>query len=913
MEWPEFQRHLSMFPPEKVVLIHQAYDMGAQAHGTQQRKSGEPYFYHPVAVAAMLAEMGADADTVIAALLHDTLEDTDLAEEEIKHAFGSNALELVRGVTKLSQEDFRDQTTINEQVETLRKMFTVMQKDVRIMVIKLVDRLHNMKTIGALPAERQQALANETQDVYVKIADRLCMQGIRDQLAGMCLSVLRPEMHEKLSELRKDSELLGAKVHDTVLGALRDHPAMHSVHIQPEAKSWKSLMKQSEMQGAAMGISDATLVFVCPDEDTCYRVLGALHGHWKRETLSFQDFISSPQVNGYKGLHTTIFLENGIRIRCKIRTAAMNEYDRKGIVTMCFDNTSKGLTDYFAWAKDISQLSEDTRGRSGQFWESLQYDILGEAIVVHGPADEVVHLPIGATAMDAAFYLFREKALRITHIHLNGQDTRPGTPVTQGDVVTIILGPELAVRREWLNTVKTGLATAMIRTSLSATQSPDEKLLLGRALLQKVLEDHRQGYIEEFRAENIQSALTRLGFASLSEAYIALADGRMNARELYAALFEQHIADRQSERHKRRNIHYTVDMNDTQQMERLGTVHHAFRSTIEEIRYRSSGMITTRVRMNTELLERFTRQLSTTGAMNIEVSPFATRMGIAWVSLLLVILWGLDPAIAKFLLVKLQVSPLDMTIVRFMTLAVMSGALLLRKHMQSLLRPARLPLSKSSLWISAMLFFIIGISTYGSLQLTTPLVYTIPMTSAGMLITSISERRNRMKILTAWLICLLGFGILVVYTPNWSLEGIGLTLLAVISFSSYWAISERYKRMERVSFRSVEFFFILSAICALVSLLLLPMSGLLYSDLSTLLALIVFSIVFVGTPYYLLYNSSHLAVSVSSRYSFVTILLTGVMQLLLFGTLNVSALMAGSLILVGAALLSIDRPRITRH
>ena len=341
MQWNEFRSHLRHMSEKDLAGVHEAYELGAKMHKDQKRRSGEPYFHHPVAVAIMLAGLGADADTIAAALLHDTLEDTPLTLAQIEQKFGKTVSELVDGVTKLTRVDIGEKPTLNEQIETLRKMFQVMQKDVRIIVIKLMDRLHNMQTAEFLPEEKRRALIKETMEVYVKIADRLSMQDVRDELESLCLALLEPDKYVLLNDLRQHNEERGGKVMQTMMQTLgKKRPdTLHHVALNYEHKKWSKLQIQLDMEGAAAtGVSSLIIVFICKNTDDCYQMMGVLHQLWQRETLSFQDFINSPMINGYKGLHTTIILENGVRVRCKIRTKEMHEYAHKGISSLCFYN-----------------------------------------------------------------------------------------------------------------------------------------------------------------------------------------------------------------------------------------------------------------------------------------------------------------------------------------------------------------------------------------------------------------------------------------------------------------------------------------------------------------------------------------------------------------------------------------------
>ena len=265
MQWNELRSHLRHISEKDLRRVQEAYELGKKLHEGQKRRSGDPYFSHPIAVATMLAGLGADADTIVAALLHDTLEDTHMTLEIVEKTFGKVVGELVDGVTKLTRAEIGEKPSLDEQIETLRKIFRLMQKDVRIMVIKLLDRLHNMQTIEFLPHEKQMVMAKETMEVYVKIADRLSMQDVRDELESLCLALLEPDKYVLLNDLRQHNEERGGKVMQTMMQTLgKKRPdTLHHVALNYEHKKWSKLQIQLDMEGAAAtgvtGVAGANL------------------------------------------------------------------------------------------------------------------------------------------------------------------------------------------------------------------------------------------------------------------------------------------------------------------------------------------------------------------------------------------------------------------------------------------------------------------------------------------------------------------------------------------------------------------------------------------------------------------------------------------------------------------------------
>ncbi len=901
MEWNKLAPHLRHLSRKDQERVQEAHELGVTAHHGQKRKSGEPYFTHPNAVAIMLADMGADPDTLIAALLHDTIEDTDLRLDDIDARFGGSVRALIDGVTKLEAEDVAGKPTLDEQTETLRKMFTLMEEDVRIMVIKLVDRLHNMQTIAPLSEERKNLLARETQDIYVKIAERLSMHDLRDELERLCLRVLEPKLLEDLEKLRASNERRGHNVIQSMKLAL--HKAMQ-VDMRYEVKTWEKLMEQLHAEHASVtGLSDITVVFFARDEDECYRILGLLHQIWQRETLSFQDFINSPAINGYKGLHTTVILEDGTRVRCKIRTKDMHEYARKGIASRCFDRRAGGVTDYLPWTERIQALSKDTADRSKRFWQSLQSDILGESIVVHGANDLAVSLPEGSTALDGVFYCFQDKALRTESIKVDGREVPFSAPLTHGASLNITLAKRFTVQREWLQWVHTGFAAAKIREAL-ATQSSRKKYEEGKNLLQEMMQEKRRGFIEEFDRKSIKKGLRNLGYESLEDAYIAIADGRLKANEVYESIFEGGANVAAGEV---KILDFFLpslesrDMDLIRLYERYRMYVRNFQLKFHTFRQKWHAQITMVVTQ--EKQKEMDSRLREMGIRDIRFRRPRASFNFVLGIFVIMALWGLDPVIAHYLIATHDIVAVDMMLIRFWTLTCVSAFLLLLQLSKSNVQQIPLPLRSRSLWLSVALLIAIAYTTYRSLALTMPLHYTIPMTTAGIVMTTIVNRKQKKSLLATWILLLAGIGVLIYGNEGWPAQGILFTLLAVFSFTAFSLVSESYKRKENVAARSAQYFFVLSLLCTLLTLPLIPSATIGELSHSVIARVILFSAFLSGLPYYIYYfYLSHKAIDFVLRYSFLIIFATLAGQLLINQTVLGRTMLAGVLVLAGAIL-----------
>ncbi len=907
MQWNEFRSHIRHFTQEEQARIHAAFKLGEKMHAGQSRKSGEPYFSHPVAVASMLVDLGADVDTVVAALLHDTVEDTDLTLGEIDKQFDGSVRPLIEGVTKLSAEEFADRPNLNEQVETLRKMFTLMESDIRIMVIKLIDRLHNMQTVEFLPSDKQRALAAETNDVYVKVADLLCMQDTRDELKGLCLAVLEPEQFAKLARHRSDTELRAKGVLKTMRDAMShtDSALAKTCDIHYEHKDWEDVRLQVDAWGSTVtGLSDLTAVFVCADVHDCYRVMGLLHQLWQRETLSFQDYINSPIINGYRGLHTTVILEDGTKVRCKIRTQEMHDYARRGITTQCFTSETHRLIESLPWIGRISPLSKDTKNRSEEFLQALQSDILDESIVIHGPGDRTVSLPKGSTALDGIFYVFGNEALHVEAIKVNGKDAHFSSPLPHAASIEGKFARRRTVEREWLTWTKTGVATAKIRQALAGSQSEDERVAAGKAMMQESMRERKKGFIEEYGQGSIQPSLQRLGYRSMEELYKAISDGRLQADKAVDELFG-------NKKFTGKKKIYVFDFRPVVSGEVLAQniqeMQKAYGSNIRNIHYENAASTSAHIRLRALLSdqekEELTAMIRRHGAAHIGIfRRFSVVYSFLIVSLL-VLLWGFDPVFGHILVTHYGVHTVDLTIVRFLSLTALSALLFLWLRARSKLSETRLHLRNISLWVSAALLICVSLFTYLSLQQTLPSHYSIPMTAAGLLLTSIVNRGRWITLLATWSLLVIGIIILVISSPDWPLSAQLFTCLAVAAFSAFCIVSERYKKQEFVASRVAQYFFVLSLLCCILTLALLPFSTLATATSGTTGLMVAFSVVFVGLPYYIYYYLlSHRELDYILRYSFVIIFATLLGQGLFVSPVHGLTIVSALVVTAGACL-----------
>ena len=886
MSWNDFRTTIGNFADRDLERVRTAFDLGQKMHEGQTRKSGEAFFLHPIAVAEILASWGGDADTIIAALLHDTIEDTTLTLKDAEKQFGKAVARLIEGVTKLTTEELERKPTLDEQTETLRKMFKLLEKDVRIVIIKLADRLHNMQTIQFLSPARQQAIAQETVDIFVKIAEKLSMHDLQQQLQELSLPIVEPELFKQWKTLRTNNSAKGKRVAAEMLERISSIAKKADLpDILHEDKNWDKLREQRENEGSAVtGIAQLIITMVCKDVAGCYHSLGLLHQLWKRESGSFQDYINSPMPNGYRGLHTTIILENGTRIRCKIRTEDMQDYAHRGITLLCFDGKAQGITHYVPWARNIGPLVEDTKGHSQEFWEGLQSDILGQFILIHGPGDRALQVPQGATALDGVFYLFGGRGVHIDAIQVNGEYVPFHATLSHGDSVSATFVRQFKIDRAWLNWVHTGLGTAYIRSALSLS-SEQERHAQGKRMLQQFIWQYRKGYIEEFNEGLLAENIARTGYDSLGDVYIAIAEGHLDAQEAYYKLFES--AEPKTEKRVATTIRFGIDMDDRDFVEKITAIQKSHAAQIDKVQFirvniaQPVDTCIMHVRMGPKELQELFALLRKAGAQDPRMDAPLVQTGLLIAMLTLCLLWGLDPVFAKWL-INSGMHPLLFTFIRSWTLMLFSLFLLLRASRDSGL--SRIPLRLPSLWIAGVCFFLVSVATYLALAEITPAAYNTLMRANALLLSTAALMRMRKwtRLSTAWLLTIAGFILLANATT--SVVGLSLSIIALGLFAIYTYASRLFQQTAKIHARYHQFFFYLSAIAAACSLFLLPFLRGPLPPLHLIASTILFSIAFVGVPYVLFYFlTSRIHYSQITRVVNASIYITILGQALLFG------------------------------
>ncbi len=508
--------------PEQVTRVEEAAEFGASAHKGQKRLSGEPFIAHPVAAAAILADLHLDADTLIAAILHDVIEDTPTPKDQLAARFGADVAELVDGVTKLDAIQFKSRE--EAQAESFRKMLLAMVRDLRVILVKLADRTHNMRTIQAMPLPRRRAVARETLEIYAPIAERLGLYNMKLELEDLGFEALYPHRYQVLERaLRKargNQKEFMKKIDQQLTGAL----AKNEIHARVETreKHLYSIYKKMLRKRASLAeIVDVYGLRIIADKpDTCYRALGIVHSVFKPMPGRFKDYIAIPRVNGYQSLHTTLFGPNGVPIEAQIRTEDMHRVAESGIAAH-WKYKSGGDADSMQqqrtreWLSGLVELQED--GTSEEFLESVKVDLFPDKVYVFTPKGTILRLPSGATVVDFAYAVHTDIGNRCVAAKVDRRLTPLRTVLRNGQTVEIITAKGAMPNPSWVNFVVTAKARNAIRHYLKSLRRT-EAIALGQRLLNQALGEFRLA-LEEVSSEVLQAVLGEFGMKDLDDLY----------------------------------------------------------------------------------------------------------------------------------------------------------------------------------------------------------------------------------------------------------------------------------------------------------------------------------------------------------------------------------------------------------
>ncbi len=537
---PILERIRTVSPHADLSLLQRAYDFAAQVHKGQERVSGEPYLSHPLAVAEIVLNMKMDVASIAAALLHDVVEDTHASLEEVKQAFGSEIGDLVDGLTKISKLPFGGR--LEHQAESLRKMVLAMSKDIRVILIKLADRLHNMRTLEPLREEKRRLIAQETLDIYAPIAHRLGIYWMKAEFEDLALRHLEREIYQDLSvriakkrrEREKDIsetiEILKQKLNEVDIRA----------NIIGRPKHFYSIYKKMHDQQKGFDeIYDLTAVRVITESiKDCYGSLGVIHSIWKPIPGRFKDFIAMPKSNMYQSLHTTVIGPVGEPVEIQIRTHEMHQTAEEGIAAHWVYKEGKAALDPadkgFAWIRQLLESQRDLKD-SREFLETVKVDLFPEEVYVFTPQGDVKNFPKGACPIDFAFGVHSDIGLACVGARANGRMVPLRYELQHGDIIEILTDPKHRPSRDWLKLVKTSRARGRIKQWIK-NEEKVRSISLGKDLLEKELRRLGKSPAQILKPDGLVKLLAGSGYAAPDEFFATVGFGRLSPRQAIAKL-----------------------------------------------------------------------------------------------------------------------------------------------------------------------------------------------------------------------------------------------------------------------------------------------------------------------------------------------------------------------------------------
>jgi GTP pyrophosphokinase len=524
--------------------LNRAYVVTVRAHGNQKRASGDPYFSHPVEVAGLLSEKRLDCASIITGLLHDTVEDTDLTVEDIRQTFGEEIATLVDGVTKLSQLELQSDRT--KQAENFRKLVLAMSEDIRVLVVKLADRLHNMRTLHFIKApEKRRRIARETMDIYVPLAERIGIRDWQEELEDIAFQELNPDARASIVARLEFLQTEGQKTVDTVRLALERELAAAGIEAEVSGRQKRpySIWRKMQRQNVEFEQLSDIMAFrvVVADVEACYKALGALHGRYSMVPGRFKDYVSLPKPNGYRSIHSGVIGPENRRIEIQIRTREMHEVAELGVAAhwrykhegsrAAEENWAATEGRQYRWLRELLEILENASGPE-DFLEHTKMEMFADQVFIFTPKGDLHALPRGSTPVDFAYSVHTDIGNRCTAARVNGRLVPLRTELRNGDQVEIVTSKAQTPSPAWETFVVTGKARACIRRFIRSVQR-EQYVRLGKEILDRAF--RAAGYDATEKA--LKGVLKRFQADSAEDVQAAVGEGRVSAREVLFAAF----------------------------------------------------------------------------------------------------------------------------------------------------------------------------------------------------------------------------------------------------------------------------------------------------------------------------------------------------------------------------------------
>lgn len=526
-------------------ILEKAYVLSKKAHDGQLRESGEPFISHPLEVAHILADLGLDCTSITAGILHDTIEDTTCTYEELKGAFGDEIATLVDGVTKLDRIPYT--TKEEQQAENLRKMFLAMARDIRVILIKLADRLHNMHTLKYMPPDKQLEKARETLEIYAPLAHRLGISKVKWELEDICLRYIDPDGYydlvEKIAKKRREREAFITQIMDEIKSKTAELGV--EAHIDGRPKHFFSIYRKMQEQNKTLDqIYDlfAVRVIVNSVKD-CYAILGLVHELYKPMPGRFKDYIAMPKPNMYQSLHTTLIGYEGQPFEVQIRTWDMHRVAEVGIAAHWkYKEGRSGDSDFdnkLAWLRQLLEWQKDARD-ANEFVETVKFDLFADEVFVFTPRGDVVNLPIHSTPVDFAYAIHSAVGNKMMGARVNGEIVKLGYELKNGDIIEVLTSSSVhGPSRDWLKLVKSSQARNKINQWFKK-ENREENILRGREAIDKELKKQGLTYNQLFKNDWVEIILKKFNFNSIEDVYSAVGYGGIGASKIISKLREEY-------------------------------------------------------------------------------------------------------------------------------------------------------------------------------------------------------------------------------------------------------------------------------------------------------------------------------------------------------------------------------------
>jgi len=523
------------------AIVKKAYEFAKKKHEGQTRASGEPYYTHPVEVAQILADMRMDVTTIVTAILHDTVEDTDATLEDLKKEFNQDVANLVDGVSKLTR--IESQTVEGKQAENFRKLLLAMSEDIRVLLVKLGDRLHNMRTIGAIKkSAKRQRIASETLEIYAPLAERIGIHVIKAEMEDLCFEQIHPEAREsimnRLTHLRQEGQDLVKGIISELKNNLEEN-GIKAVVTGREKTPYSIWKKMQRKDVAFEQLSDIMAFRILVDKkEDCYLVLGVIHSKYHSVPGRFKDYISTPKPNGYSSIHTTIMGPKRQRIEIQIRTHDMHDQAELGVAAHWAYKESRQAKERdvtkYRWLRELLDILEHEQ-KPEEFWEHTKLELFQDRVFVFTPKGDLVELPYGATPIDFAYAIHSDIGDKCVGSKVNGRIAPLNSQLSNGDEVEVITSKTQTPSPTWERFVITGKARSHIRRYVR-NQQRDEFVTLGKAMIQKVF--RQEGY--EFSEKAISGVLNHYKTEENDDIYAKIGSGILVARNVFNTIFPGH-------------------------------------------------------------------------------------------------------------------------------------------------------------------------------------------------------------------------------------------------------------------------------------------------------------------------------------------------------------------------------------